>query len=95
MQSSARLTAWFAALFLCCIATMPGGATAEDIAGTSVPVAASNSAAARDALYAELAADTAELEQRGNILKRVVKLVTPAVVHIEAKRGPRKRHESR
>lgn len=28
----------------------------------------------------------AELEQRGNILKRVVKLVTPAVVHIEAHR---------
>lgn len=45
-----------------------------------------NSAAARDALYAELAADVAEFEQRGNLLKRVVKLVTPAVVHIEAKR---------
>ena len=37
-------------------------------------------------LYAELAADVAELEQRGSILKRVVKLVTPTVVHIEAKR---------
>ena len=41
---------------------------------------------ARDRLYAELAADVAELEQRGSILKRVVKLVTPAVVHIEARR---------
>lgn len=40
----------------------------------------------RDRLYAELAADVAELEQRGSILKRVVKLATPAVVHIEAKR---------
>ena len=45
-----------------------------------------NSAAAREQLYAELAADVAELEQRGSLLKRVVKLVTPAVVHIEAKR---------
>lgn len=42
--------------------------------------------AAREQLYDALAADVAELEQRGNILKRVVKLVTPAVVHIEAHR---------
>ncbi|MBW8883818.1 MAG: trypsin-like peptidase domain-containing protein [Planctomycetia bacterium] len=42
--------------------------------------------AARDRLYTELAADVEELEQRGSILKRVVKLVTPAVVHIEARR---------
>lgn len=42
--------------------------------------------AARDRLYDALAADVAELERRGNILKRVVKLVTPAVVHIEAHR---------
>src|SRR5262245_1009746 len=43
-------------------------------------------ASPRDLLYAELAVDVAELEQRGSILKRGVKLVTPAVVHIEAKR---------
>ena len=42
--------------------------------------------AVREQLYDALAADVAELEQRGNILKRVVKLVTPAVVHIEAHR---------
>jgi serine protease Do len=47
---------------------------------------APDSAAAREHLYAELAADVAELEQRGSLLKRVVKLATPAVVHIEAKR---------
>jgi serine protease Do len=41
---------------------------------------------ARDRLYAELAEDVTQLEQRGNILKRVVKLATPAVVHIEARR---------
>jgi serine protease Do len=47
---------------------------------------APDSAAAREQLYAELAADVADLEQRGSILKRVVRLATPAVVHIEAKR---------
>jgi serine protease Do len=40
----------------------------------------------RESLYAALAADVEELERRGSILKRVVKLVTPSVVHIEAKR---------
>ena len=46
----------------------------------------SSAASERDQLYAELAADVAELEQHGSILKRVVKLVTPTVVHIEARR---------
>src|SRR5262245_16447318 len=43
-------------------------------------------ATARDRLYAALAADVADLEERGSILKRVLKLATPAVVHIEARR---------
>src|SRR5438034_9198549 len=47
---------------------------------------ATTAASARDRLYEDLAADVAELERRGSILKRVVKLVTPAVVHIEARR---------
>lgn len=41
---------------------------------------------ARARLYADLARDVEAFEQHGNILKRAVKLVTPAVVHIEAKR---------
>jgi serine protease Do len=40
----------------------------------------------RDRLYAELAADVAELERRGSVLKRVYKLVRPSIVHIEARR---------
>lgn len=40
----------------------------------------------RARLYAELARDVEALEQQGNVLKRAVKLVTPSVVHIEAKR---------
>ncbi len=42
--------------------------------------------AAREALFAELARDVAAIEQQGSILKRVVKLVRPSVVHIEATR---------
>lgn len=41
-------------------------------------------AAARELQYEELAAEVAELERHGAVLKRVVRLVRPAVVHIEA-----------
>src|SRR5581483_4060715 len=61
-------------------------AFAEDLAATNASATGTSVAGTRDRLYAELAADVAELELRGSILKRVVKLVTPAVVHIEAKR---------
>jgi len=62
------------------------GATAFADEYTAAAGAAANAATERERLYTELAADVAELEQRGSILKRVVKLATPAVVHIEAKR---------
>ena len=38
----------------------------------------------RDTLYADIAREVALLEQQGNLLKKVVKLVTPSVVHIES-----------
>lgn len=47
-----------------------------------------SSSVSRDRLFAELAADVAELERQGSILKRVVRLATPSVVHIEAKKAP-------
>jgi serine protease Do len=40
----------------------------------------------RARLFAELAQDVEAIERQGNVLKRAVKLVTPSVVHIEAKR---------
>ena len=49
-------------------------------------VFASKTASARDRLYEELARDVAHLEQQGSVLKRVVKIVKPTVVHIEAQR---------
>ena len=44
------------------------------------------SPSAREVLFADLARDVAALEQQGSVLKRVVKLVKPSVVHIEATR---------
>jgi len=41
----------------------------------------------REQLYAQLYRDVAELEKYGNVLKQVVKLVGPTVVHIEAQRS--------
>jgi len=41
-------------------------------------------AAAREQLYADLDKEVAEFEKQGSLLKRVVKLTIPTVVHIEA-----------
>ena len=43
----------------------------------------------RDAEYASLARDVAALDREFGLVKRVVKLVTPAVVHIESKPLPK------
>ena len=42
------------------------------------------SAAARERLFRELAEEVAILEKQGNLLKKVVRLVKPTVVHIDA-----------
>jgi serine protease Do len=82
---ASRLSALVAIISLGYVAVGTARANADDLATTNAASAIST-ATSRDRLYAELAADVAELEQRGSILKRVVKLVTPAVVHIEARR---------
>jgi serine protease Do len=63
---------------------LSSAAIADDLSASALT--ASPSTSDRDRLYSELAADVWELEQRGSIVKRVVKLATPAVVHIEARR---------
>ncbi len=45
------------------------------------------SAEARERLYQEIDAEVAALEQQGNLLKKVVRLVKPTVVHIEAEKN--------
>lgn len=52
----------------------------------------------RDRMYREVADEVAALERQGNILKKVVLLIQPTVVHIEAKKisdglGRRSSHE--
>ena len=47
------------------------------------------SSQARDRLFDEIAQEVAALEKQGNLLKRVVRLVTPTVVHIEAEKSSR------
>ena len=40
----------------------------------------------RDRMYQEVAGEVAALERQGNILKKVILLAQPTVVHIEAKK---------
>ncbi|HEX3998937.1 MAG TPA: trypsin-like peptidase domain-containing protein [Pirellulales bacterium] len=60
------------------------------IAATALPAAAQlpgdpePTQAERDKQYAALSHDVSQLEQMGMVLKRVVKLVRPTIVHIEA-----------
>ncbi len=86
MQMASWLSALVAFVSLGCGAIEIERARADDLSSGNVTAPAASAATGRDRLYAELAADVAELELRGSILKRVVKLVTPAVVHIEARR---------
>src|SRR5262245_59597574 len=80
MQTAARFSALVVGLVALLILDRRAVRADELTPSTVAPVTT------RDRLYAELAADVAELEQRGNILKRSIKLATPAVVHIEARR---------
>jgi serine protease Do len=51
------------------------------------PVAVEPEASARQRLYEQLAADADEFERKHNLLKRVVQLTRPTVVHLEAERA--------
>src|SRR5262245_17326701 len=68
-------------VLLALAASVPSASASDDEAATAV-----SAASERDRQYAELAADVAELERRGSVLKRVARLVKPAIVHIEARR---------
>jgi serine protease Do len=63
---------------------IPLGAT-DVFAQSHLPVApqGSPSVSEQEQLYQEIAADVALLEQQGNLLKKVVRLVRPSVVHLE------------
>jgi serine protease Do len=59
----------------------PRGACGEETSADE------NSPAVRDRLFAELAREVTELERHVGVLKKAVRLVKPAVVHIEAKKS--------
>jgi serine protease Do len=61
------------------------------VAGVSALNASSATASDRDREYAALSRDVEALDREFGLIKRVVKLVTPAVVHIEASLLPRYR----
>jgi serine protease Do len=65
---------------------LPAGAFAQDSLAAIAATAADSPAYSREQEYAAIAAEVAALERQGNLLKRVVRLVTPTVVHIEARR---------
>ncbi len=56
------------------------------IAAAEATPASAKSSEARERLYREIATEVAELERKGNLLKKVVQLVKPTVVHIEAQK---------
>ncbi len=82
---------------LCCsFSTSPANAQLNNLATATPSIEPANSAPAappfsaqREAEYAALARDVATLDHEFSIVKRVVKLVTPAVVHIESKPLPK------
>jgi hypothetical protein len=68
-------------------AVAPAAGQFSDVAAASSSTLAPGSSAGlsqRDAEYAALARDVESLGREFGLVKRVVKLVTPAVVHIEA-----------
>jgi len=65
------------------VCSVPTGRLAAQITANEI------SARDRDAMYEAVAKSVAKFEQQGKILKRVVRLVRPTVVHIEAGKGRR------
>jgi serine protease Do len=71
---------WAAPALVCAILSLSGGAAATAQPATDVPATGD----AREELYREVAQEVAALERQGSLLKKVVRLVKPTVVHIEA-----------
>jgi S1-C subfamily serine protease len=88
MQFSHRLLPLGCALLAAALRATPADA---QLTGASVLSASTATASDRDREYDALARDVQALEREFGLIKRVVKLVTPAVVHIEASQTPQYR----
>jgi serine protease Do len=78
-------------LAACLVTTMLGTSARAQVTGANTLSASTAIASDRDREYAALARDVEALDREFGLIKRVVKLVTPAVVHIEASLLPRYR----
>ena len=74
-----RTGRWMLATLLAVLIAGVARPVAAELPGEQLPTQAD-----RDKQYAAVARDVAQLEQMGMVLKRVVKLVRPTIVHIEA-----------
>ena len=87
-----RLGVVLSSVLLTAFAAAPAPAQLTDVAAASnapVVLAPSTGRNDREAEYAALARDVATYDRELGLVKRVVKLVAPAVVHIESKPLPR------
>src|SRR3954471_10488841 len=76
-------------LALPAVAQVNAVATTSNSSNSPAPAASAQVSSQRDAEYAALARDVESLGREFGLVKRVVKLVTPAVVHIESKPLPK------
>jgi serine protease Do len=82
-----RFRLFLVAALLGLLAVPAFGQSLLPAAGSSLSLSDDPPAAeSRDRQFAELAAEVALLEREGNVLKRVIRLTRPTVVHIEARR---------
>lgn len=82
-------SSWLFVFALLALASPALGQTLIPATGSRVAVSDETAAAeeSRDEQFAALAAEVALLEREGNVLKRVIRLTRPSVVHIEARRS--------
>ncbi|MEX2092809.1 MAG: trypsin-like peptidase domain-containing protein [Pirellulales bacterium] len=85
-----RISRHFAAIILALLASaLTATATFAQLTGATTVNASTAAAGDRERAYAALARDVDALEREFGLIKRVVKLVTPTVVHIEASLLPK------
>ena len=88
-------TPFVAAVLSVQLISIPAQAQVSNLAAAATPPVTGNAplvtppASERDAEYSALARDVQSLDREFSLVKRVVKLVTPAVVHIESKPLPK------
>lgn len=87
MRRSSQLRGGLVGSWLIVVGALLAPATTPSAVAQDVAAPPPLSAEERSRLFEQLASEVAELERRGSVLKLLVKLVTPSVVHIEARKS--------